>query len=140
MPEIFCESTGETAKDYSAYLKTKHWANIRLDMAGERCLICDREKTNIHHRNYDNLGHEEPEDVIALCPVHHMIAHDLPVPKKYRHKGLEPPKRKRKRKSKKQRRAEKLKKKTAAIKANNSKLKYVEKTEGGLVIKVYDTP
>ena len=135
--KIICESTGEVATSYQAYLKTKHWTNIRWDMKDERCLICDRKQQSIHHRTYDNLGHEEPEDFFALCGKHHMLAHGIRSTKEKKKKKQKPkpPKKLSRRKLKKL----KFEQKTKEFRIRNSRMPYVEKEENGLIIKVYGT-
>src|SRR5262245_7294259 len=45
--------------------------------AGGRCQICGKRfpwpylGLEAHHNNLDNLGHERPGDLIALCSQHH---------------------------------------------------------------------
>ena len=50
----------------------------RVGWLCERCFI--RPTAIVHHLNYDNLGHEEPQDLISLCAVCHAEMHDWPKP------------------------------------------------------------
>ena len=81
--KIVCESTNEIVYTYKEYLKTTHWANIKLSIKDAVCCICGSSKIQLHHQNYDNLGKEIPEDIVALCGKHHMEIHGI-SPKKRR--------------------------------------------------------
>jgi 5-methylcytosine-specific restriction endonuclease McrA len=56
---------------YSSYLKTNHWACIRafaLERAHHQCALCPTTSPlDVHHRSYQRLGFEAPEDLIVLC-------------------------------------------------------------------------
>jgi hypothetical protein len=56
---------------YEEYLKTEHWQKIRKEAllrAGYRCQLCNAAKPlDVHHRTYERLGEERPDDVIAIC-------------------------------------------------------------------------
>ncbi len=56
---------------YAEYLRTAHWQRIRslaLEAAGRACELCSAtESLEVHHRTYERLGFERPDDVIALC-------------------------------------------------------------------------
>lgn len=65
---------------YRDYLQTDHWELTRasaLERAGHRCQLCNGLKggLNVHHRTYDRLGNEAPEDLIVLCRDCHSIFH-----------------------------------------------------------------
>ena len=66
---------------HQAYLESPEWAKVRCDLfitRGEKCEICGHAKNlQVHHFHYDNLGHEEPDDLIILCAYHHMLEHGL---------------------------------------------------------------
>ena len=63
-------------KDYSNYLRSKHWKQRRkkaLELAEYQCQLCSCQDSvlEVHHNNYDNLGKEKDKDLIALCrPCH----------------------------------------------------------------------
>lgn len=147
---IFCESTGEIVNSYQAYLRTKHWTNIRLDLIEEKCLICEGGNTQIHHLNYDHLGCEEPGDLIALCGRHHMAIHGLrkngKPKKKKKYRVVKPRLTKKEKKqagkNKKKRRKkgiqDRMNRKTCREGEENG-LKYIEKEENGFIIKTYIT-
>jgi hypothetical protein len=64
---------------YKAHLRSPEWAAIReeaLIRSGYRCQLCGlpleklrrlRRRLEVHHNNYANLGHEQPEDLVVLC-------------------------------------------------------------------------
>lgn len=64
---------------YAEYLQTSHWYSERLgalDRAGYRCQLCNSTKRlDVHHRTYENLGHEKPEDLLVLCHKDHEHFH-----------------------------------------------------------------
>lgn len=35
------------------------------------CFVCGRRDYQLHHRRYDNLGQEEWDELVPLCPDHH---------------------------------------------------------------------
>ena len=65
--------------EYTAYMRSVEWDEKRravLKRDGYRCRRCgtDQKTLTVHHRNYDNLGHERLEDLITLCPDCHKDA------------------------------------------------------------------
>ncbi len=60
--------------DYREYIRSDEWretataAKVRADW---RCQVCNRPSTDVtldaHHRTYERLGHELPEDITVLC-------------------------------------------------------------------------
>ena len=66
---------------YKEYLLTEHWREIResaLKRAGYRCFLCSKgESLHVHHRTYENLGEESPDDVIVLCRDCHEKHHNI---------------------------------------------------------------
>lgn len=59
---------------YWKYLQSAHWLSFRVAVLTNRstCEICwTSASEQVHHLNYDNLGHELGSDVLALCrPCH----------------------------------------------------------------------
>lgn len=62
------------AVDYHEYIKTEAWrerAEAAKQRVGHRCQICNRPATrvtlDVHHRTYERLGTERPEDLTVLC-------------------------------------------------------------------------
>ena len=77
--------------NYKEYITSSKWAAVRNDamiLAGHKCEAngCDRDAAHVHHLRYDNLGFEEPEDLICLCAKHHMYEHGLVNLKKKKRK------------------------------------------------------
>ena len=64
---------------YSEYLKSDHWKETRLtilDRDGERCVICNsKDRLEVHHRTYERLGEELPDDLCTLCHDCHDTFH-----------------------------------------------------------------
>jgi 5-methylcytosine-specific restriction endonuclease McrA len=64
---------------YAEYLKTAHWQRVRalaLETAGHACELCaSTEALQVHHRTYERLGFEQPDDVITLCDDCHRDHH-----------------------------------------------------------------
>ena len=60
--------------DYRAYIQSDEWkakATAAKEAAGWRCQVCNRPSSvitlNAHHRTYERLGHERPDDITVLC-------------------------------------------------------------------------
>lgn len=71
-------------RTYQEYLKSDHWQEFRLkalENYGNKCALDKKhtENLNVHHNNYDNLGHETMQDVIVLCKNCHTKFHDKEV-------------------------------------------------------------
>lgn len=64
---------------YKDYLQTDHWKAIRaqaLARANYRCQVSNSTyRLQVHHRTYENLGNERPEDVVVLCEECHALYH-----------------------------------------------------------------
>src|SRR5204863_263367 len=70
---------------YAEYLQTDHWKKQREDAlkrAFRRCAVCNSDKSlHVHHRTYERLGCELPNDLTVLCDDCHELFHDrLPSP------------------------------------------------------------
>jgi hypothetical protein len=69
------------SREYMDYLASPHWKAFRADVltaARWTCECGDRGRdVEVHHLNYERLGHERPEDVVVLCPACHREQHDL---------------------------------------------------------------
>jgi|tagenome__1003787_1003787.scaffolds.fasta_scaffold20664719_3 hypothetical protein len=62
------------------YLKSAWWAELheayeRHPEAPHCCAVCATPRYQLHHRTYENLGHEHISDLLALCSVHHHGLH-----------------------------------------------------------------
>jgi hypothetical protein len=57
--------------NYYEYLKSDKWRRKSAEAkarAGNRCQVCNSpRKLNTHHRTYEHLGDEPPEDLTVLC-------------------------------------------------------------------------
>ena len=70
----------ERKDEYKHYLTTAAWkqrAGDAKSRAGNRCQVCNVSGTvarlNTHHRTYERLGHERPEDLTVLCQDCHEL-------------------------------------------------------------------
>jgi hypothetical protein len=83
---------------YRKYIKSQEWrtkAEEAKVSAGNRCQVCNRSRAEVqldaHHRTYERLGNELPEDITVLCRECHQLYEDAKkvVPKpKIPEKGL----------------------------------------------------
>jgi len=66
---------GDRAWYRGTYLRSPHWRRTSAAArrrAGYRCEQCHRRtRLDVHHRTYERLGHERPEDLRALCRTCH---------------------------------------------------------------------
>lgn len=60
--------------DYYSYIQSEEWrqrANAAKHRAGHRCQVCNRPSRDVtldaHHRTYERLGNEDPDDITVLC-------------------------------------------------------------------------
>lgn len=67
---------------YGDYLRTPHWEDVRFQAirhANWLCEQCGRSGTgvtlHVHHKTYERLGHEKPEDLMVLCDSCHREIH-----------------------------------------------------------------
>jgi phage terminase large subunit GpA-like protein len=64
--------------DYNTYIHSNAWRVFRLAALRRQpcCQACGRrDRLNVHHVTYENLGHESPEDVLVLCHSCHEYHH-----------------------------------------------------------------
>jgi hypothetical protein len=66
--------------EYQQYLDSESWDTRKylyeLDHP-KRCSFCaSKEKVDLHHRSYENLGNELDEDLVWLCRDHHREYHE----------------------------------------------------------------
>ena len=69
--------------NYREYILSHEWkvkAKTAKKNAGYRCQLCNRHKDEVtlhaHHRTYDRLGDELPEDITVLCADCHAKFHN----------------------------------------------------------------
>lgn len=62
---------------YDEYIKTPEWKARSARMkqkAGGRCRVCNSPHAlDTHHRTYERLGYEDPEDLTVLCRDCHQL-------------------------------------------------------------------
>ena len=75
-----------TKKKYLLYLQADCWKQTRkhaLTLAGFVCEVCTTAKaTQVHHQNYECIGMEQSDDLLAVCDACHRTIHGLlPLPR-----------------------------------------------------------
>ena len=67
--------------NYAEYLESPWWRARKAAIVryrGERCERCgSTDSLELHHRTYERLGRERPEDVELLCHRCHKLEHDI---------------------------------------------------------------
>lgn len=70
--------------DYKKYLQSPEWKERRLakiEQSKYRCQFCkerfESHDLNVHHLNYECIGHEDSKDLIVLCRSCHWVADKL---------------------------------------------------------------
>lgn len=64
--------------DYSDYLNSFHWEQIKLKYRDRKCFCCLVEtQLQLHHISYENLGKENASDLVTLCKKCHQSTHKL---------------------------------------------------------------
>lgn len=65
---------------YEAYINSPEWrakAERIKERDGRRCRVCNgRSRLSVHHRTYEDLGHEQDSDLLTLCQDCHQVFHD----------------------------------------------------------------
>lgn len=65
---------------YAEYLNSTHWREFKKRYASSglprSCAVCSGGPYQLHHCNYDRLGHEAFADVVPLCDAHHDKVHE----------------------------------------------------------------
>ena len=73
----------EEKKLYSQYLNSKEWdekRKIKLIESDYKCQRCgEKQNLQVHHKHYENIKKEKPEDLVVLCDVCHEMAHEDPL-------------------------------------------------------------
>lgn len=69
--------------NYYEYIKSTEWYERTKEIRarrGGRCECClMRNGSSVHHRTYERLGNELPEDLIHVCDCCHKMIHGLGV-------------------------------------------------------------
>lgn len=80
MRRVVCR-TGEVFTDYSLYLRSKHWRDVKRRYYSKypyKCIKCGWKKNiQLHHLTYERIGNERLTDLQALCVRCHREAHGL---------------------------------------------------------------
>jgi 5-methylcytosine-specific restriction endonuclease McrA len=66
---------------YREYLLTPHWKQLSSEYKAKFpiCEVCRHNpSTQVHHKTYKRLFHEQYWDLIAICESCHRKKHDLP--------------------------------------------------------------
>jgi hypothetical protein len=72
--------------DYAAHINSDAWKSgaarlTELAASGFRCRICNRgadeTRLEVHHRTYENFGHELAADLTTLCSECHVVNTDM---------------------------------------------------------------
>ena len=70
---------GRYSPEYKAYLKSPEWQKKRqqrLEIDNYECCFCGtKDDLQVHHKRYDNLGHEPMEDLATFCHGCHEAGH-----------------------------------------------------------------
>lgn len=69
--------------NYRQYIASDAWFTKRQEImlrSGGMCEVagCGSEAEQVHHKHYDSLGNENPEDLMAVCVRCHEEIHDDP--------------------------------------------------------------
>ena len=75
-------SAAITKVSYEEYIKSTRWqmkADDAKERANYRCQLCNVNVSTLHahHRTYERLGNELPEDITVLCPECHRKFHGI---------------------------------------------------------------
>ena len=66
-------------KTYAEYIASAEWGERRrrrLEKDGYRCQGCGSEDDlHVHHRTYERLGNELPDDLVTACEICHTFIH-----------------------------------------------------------------
>lgn len=80
MKRVRCR-TGEVFDEYSKYLQSRHWKDVKrryYNRYGYFCKRCNHKRDlQLHHRHYRNIGNEQLGDLESLCRRCHRIEHGL---------------------------------------------------------------
>lgn len=64
--------------EYLRYLRSPKWQRVRRDALRRQpaCVVCaNKDGLDVHHKTYERLGNERPEDVVVLCRNCHDAFH-----------------------------------------------------------------
>lgn len=65
---------------YATYIKSRAWRLKRLEVLRRCNGVCEKcglwPATNVHHKSYEHLGDELPEELIGVCLDCHQSFHE----------------------------------------------------------------
>lgn len=77
--DVLSRSSGRI--DYYEYIESSAWmskSGAAMKRAGFKCELCYRPyNLNVHHKSYENLGDEKPNELICLCRECHKKFHGI---------------------------------------------------------------
>ena len=83
------KNTPHQGDHYDAYRRSDAWESKRqrvLERDGQRCVRCNAQATQVHHKTYDNIGKEPLSDLASVCgnchnSFHNGSVHLVPQPR-----------------------------------------------------------
>jgi hypothetical protein len=76
--QTFLELRPALAAEYQVYLASSEWRQRRheaIQRARGKCELCSQRATEVHHRSYQRIGAELPQDLLAVCRACHDLIH-----------------------------------------------------------------
>lgn len=73
------KNTGNHNDVYNSYLRSKAWEDKRtqvLKRDGSRCVCCNTQAVDVHHKTYENIGKEPLSDLASMCKSCHNATHE----------------------------------------------------------------
>jgi hypothetical protein len=64
-------------KNYSDYLKSGHWQEMKVRVKKKRCICKNDDRLELHHKTYSRIGEEHLSDLVWLCHNCHEYLHDI---------------------------------------------------------------
>lgn len=78
-PKSWAQLPDMSLLSYDDYLASEAWRNrrqIMLERFSHKCQLCGgSDRLQVHHRTYDRIGNERPEDLTVLCGACHTVFH-----------------------------------------------------------------
>jgi hypothetical protein len=81
--ERYQRTRAEWLAKYHVYLLSEPWRKRRdgaMERAGWRCERCGERAEHVHHRSYERVFEERPEDLEAVCGACHRHEHGIAEP------------------------------------------------------------
>lgn len=73
------EGTVHKRPEYQYYLRSDAWEEKKkqvFERDGYRCVLCNAEATQCHHKHYENIGKELLSDLASMCESCHYATHE----------------------------------------------------------------